>query len=246
LNNLRRDIHSALEVIEPPLGGMPERVVQTVLAERNGRLRKQRMVYRMRFPLALVAAVLLAAVGVAAILTWNGLHNNVAPAGTMGLTPLQRLEARPLQIQFPKTTAACTSGPYNNSEGSLGSGPVYGVAGGIAYSKWGSYYNNFAYANTSIAGPILIRDRDLFKRVTTVFVGPFAAGPVVGTDVVNGMTVVQHSELVVYASQASPASLVGIQHKYVWPFSAGVPNGWSGSTGWQIDGLDFTEVFYTC
>ena len=246
MNNLRRDIHSALDVIEPPLGGMPERVVQTVLAERNGRLRKERMVYRMRFPLALVAAVLLVAVGASAVLTWNALHMRVAPIGSVGPTLLQQLEARPIQIQFPRTSADCTSGPYNNVEGSLGTGPIFGVGGSIDYSKWGSYYNNYAYANDAIEGPILIRTRDLFKNVTNVFVGPFVAGPVVGMDVVNGKKVAQHTELVLYTSQAARASLVGIQHTYVWHFSIGVPNGWSGSTGWQMDGLGFTEVFYTC
>ena len=86
MNNLRRDIHSAFEVIEPSLGGMPERVVQTVLAEKNGRLRKEKMVYRLRISLALVAAVLVVAVGAAAVITWNSLHNsNTSPAG-VGLT----------------------------------------------------------------------------------------------------------------------------------------------------------------
>jgi hypothetical protein len=247
--SLRAELREALDEVVPARAtpGMRERVLQTSLADKRRR-RREPMTYRLRIPLALVAAVLVVAVAAAALMTWNALHSsNVSPARTAPADPLvAQLEARPLQIQFPKTKADCTSGPFNNSEGSLGTGPVYGVGGGVDYSNWGSYYNNFAYANTSIAGPILIRDRDLFKDVTNVFVGPFAAGPVVGMDVVNGKKVVQHTELVLYASQAAPVSLIGIQHKYVWHFSAGVPNGWSGSTGWQIDGLGFTEVFYTC
>ncbi|HEV2415363.1 MAG TPA: hypothetical protein VGX27_11180 [Candidatus Dormibacteraeota bacterium] len=246
MKDLRRDVHSAFEVITPPLGGMPERVVQTVLAEQKGRLRKERMAFRLRVSQALVAAVLIAAVGVAAVMTWNSLHNNVSPAGGVTVSyPLAQLEARPIQIQYPKTSADCNSGPYS-SAGDLGSGPVYGVAGATDNSNWGTYYNNIAYADTAIDGPILVRDRDLFKPVKSVFVGRNAAGPVVGTDVVNGKTVAQHTELVLYESQASPASVEGVPHKYVWHMSAGVPNGWSGSTGWQIDGVGFTEIFYVC
>ena len=247
MKDLRRDVHSAFEVITPPLGGMPERVVQTVLAEKKGRLRKEGMVYRVRFSLALVAVVLVAAVAAAGLLTWNALHRGiVSPAGGVTVSyPLAQLEARPIQIQYPKTLTDCNSGPYSPS-GDLGSGPVYGVGGPTDISNWGIYYNNIAYADTAIEGPILVRDADLFNGVKTVFVGPNAAGPVVGTDVVNGKTVAQHTELVLYESQASPASVEGVRHKYVWHMSAGVPNGWSGSTGWQIDGFGFTEIFYVC
>lgn len=247
MTNLRRDIHSAFEVITPPLGGMPKRVVQTVLAEKKGRLRIEGVVYRLRFSLALVAVVLVAAVAAAGLLTWNALHGSIAsPAGSVTVSyPLAQLEARAIQIQYPTTLADCNSGPYSTG-GDLGSGPVYGVAGATDNSKWGTYYNNMAYADTAINGPILVRDRDLFKGVKTVFIGPNAAGPVAGTDVVNGKTVSQHTELVLYESQASPASVEGVAHKYVWHMSAGLPNGWSGSTGWQIDGVGFTEVFYVC
>lgn len=247
MTNLRRDVHSAFEVITPPLGGMPERVVQTVLAEKKGRLRKERMVDRMRFPLALAAAVLLAAVAAAGMLEWTALHRNVSPAGGITTTDpvLAQLEARPIQIQYPKTHADCQSGPYT-SGGFLGAGPVYGFGGGVDFSKWGAYYNNIAFADTTIEGPILVRHRDLFNNVAAVYVGPNAAGPVVGTDVVNGKTFVQHAELVLNEGQAAPELVMGTQHKYVWHMMAGVPNGWSGSTGWQIDGLGFTEIFYVC
>jgi hypothetical protein len=97
LNNLRRDIHSAFEVIEPPLGGMPERVVQTVLADMR-RQRKERMTYPLRISLALVAAVLLVAVGAAAVMTWNSLHGQVSPAGDTYGSQIALLEARPLHL----------------------------------------------------------------------------------------------------------------------------------------------------
>jgi hypothetical protein len=60
---------------------------------------------------------------------------------------------------------------------------------------------------------------------------------------VDGALVEQHTELVFDPSQASkPRST----HKFAWPFIAGVPTSWSGSTGWQIDGVGFSEAFVNC
>jgi hypothetical protein len=120
---------------------------------------------------------------------------------------------------------------------------VYGDGGGTSTSSWGTYYHNLAYTQTSISGPILIRARDLFTNGRVVFVGQYAAGPVVGTDTVDGSAVEQHLELLLYADGAIKNAGT---HKSDWPFIAGVPTKWSGSTGWQIDGAGFSEVFLAC
>lgn len=242
MTSLRRDIHSAFDVITPPLGGMPERVVQSVLAEKSGRLRKERMVFRLRVSLALVAAVLIAAVGVAAVVEWN-VHNNVSPVGVgPNLTALQQLEARSLKIGSYQSRSQCKNGPSDGS-GNLGSGPLYGYGNLWTTTDWGSYFDNYVFTDTSISGPILIRARDVFMNRPVLFVNDFASGAVAGRDVLFGVQVDQRAEAVVYENTTS---FVGSSHKYYWHLNAGVPKNWSGSTGWQIDGAGFSEIFYAC
>ncbi len=252
MNNLRRDVHSAFEVIEPPLGGMPERVVQTVIAD--NKRRKKGMTFRARVPLPLVA-VFVAVALVAAVLVgnqlmqaWSAAHGP-SPAGQIHLTSLQQLEARPLHLPLYKSISDCQPGPYN-AEGSLGSGPIYGDAGSASSTKWGEYFFNVAYADQTINGPILVRVEDLVTHRRIVFVGSFAAGPPVGSDTVDGVEVQQRLELVLDESHTTPgghqAGWVTNHHRFVWDFMAGAPAGWSGATGWQIDGAGFTEVFLVC
>ena len=121
---------------------------------------------------------------------------------------------------------------------------MYGSGGLTSTSDWGSYYGNAAYANSDVTGPILVRAIDLFRNQPVVFLGRYAAGPVVGTDRVNGRQYQQDLELVFDTSSATkdPTGM----YRYAWFFVAGVPAGWSGSTGWQIDGPGFSEVFYVC
>lgn len=243
--SLRRDVHNAFEVIAPPLGGMPERVVQTVLADKRRR-RKSAMLFRLRAPLSLVAALIAIAL-VAAVLVggrivqdWS-IFRGGNPAGHTQPTLLKQLEARPLQIPIPKTPSDCQAGPFNVN-GEFGTGPVYDAVTGLSPSDWGLYYHNNLYADTGIKGPILVRAVDLFTGVRVAFVGPYAAGDVVGHDTVDGAQVERRTELVVYTGSAK--GLLG--HKYGWSFKAGVPNSWSGDTGWQIDGASFTEIFLGC
>jgi hypothetical protein len=248
LNNLRRDIHSAFEVIEPPVGGMPERVVQTVLAERNGRLRKEKMVYRLRISLALVAAVLVVAVGAAAVITWNSLHNsNVSPAG-VGLTPLQQLESRPLQIPIYRNLADCKPSPVAQPYG-YGS-PVAGY-GQLAYTTgWGYYFRDIFYTDQPIAGAILIRGRDIFNSAPDVFVGDFATGRVVGADMLNGVRVDQHTEIVLNEDRVSTNFASDLRvptgRRFIWEFLTGIPKTYSGHNGWQIDAGGLREIDVYC
>jgi hypothetical protein len=244
LNNLRRDIHSALEVIEPPLGGMPERVVQTVLAERNGRLRKEKMVYRLRISLALVAAVLVVAVGAAAVITWNSLHNsNTSPAGQVHLTTLQELEARPLTLPTVQTASQCPESPSTTSPGyQYGNGPIYADGGPETGTNWGHYWDVIWYAAPNLSGPVIVRGRDLMttdRRV--VFVGAYSGGPVIGTDTAPS-TGAQHTELVL--DPAHPQARDSKHYGY-WRIRQGMSNGWVGCVGFQIDGPSFSETITT-
>lgn len=245
--SLRREIHQAYDGLSPTTFGMPERVVQTVLNDASRR-RKGRLMIRMRAPVSLVAVFVVIAV-IAAVLIggrvlndWNVFRNG-SPAGQAPQTQLQQLEARPLHIPTPKSLAQCQSGPFN-ATGDLGSGPVFGVGGGISRSSWGLYYHNYAYADTDITGPILVRARDVFKNQPVVFVGRYASGAIAGSDTVDGAVQAQQTEAVFDTSSAVKSGPPS--HRYEWDFTAGVPNNWSGSTGWQIDGLSFSETFVVC
>ena len=243
MTNLRRDIHSAFEVITPPLGGMPERVVQTVLAEKKGRLRKERMVFRLRVSLALVAAVVIAAVGVAAVITWNSLHNNVSPAGQVAPVTLQQLEARTLRLPAAKSANACPDNPGTNKLGyQFGSGPVYVDGGPEISTDWGYYYDVTYYAPQSLKGPLLVRGRDLTTPDRgVVFVGPFGSGTVIGVEPNMGQ---RKSELVLDPSHPPSVTRanVGASQMGNWHVRQGISKGWAGCVGFQIDGADFTEI----
>jgi hypothetical protein len=244
--SLRKQIHSAFDQVAPPAFGVPERVVQTVLAEGPSRRRKERMMLRLRVPLSLVAVFVAIALVVGVLIggrlmqDWNSFHNSAPAAG--GQTQLAQLESRPLVLPTPATQFDCKSGPYN-SAGSLGKGPIFGDGGGTSSTTWGIYYHNLAYAETNISGPILVRANDIFTHEPVVFVGQYAAGLVVGHDTVDGVAVDQHIELVFDTSQASTSPTT---HKFAWSFIAGVPHTWSGSTGWQIDAAGVSEVFVAC
>lgn len=257
--SLRRDVHAAFDQIAPSMSGLSERVVQTVASESATRRRRKGMIVRFRAPLSLGAAVLLIAM-VATVLVggrlfqdWNAMHRST-PAEESHQQEVAQLEAVPLRIPTVHSYRECFSmnGPfYANQDpatigvySDFGSGPVYVQApGALSTSNWGDYYHNIAFADVEVAGPILIRARDVFTNQPVLFVGKYAAGQVVGHDTVDGAAVEQRAELVLDPSQASKDR--GI-HKVAWPFVAGHPKGGSGSFGWQIDGVGFSEVFLAC
>jgi hypothetical protein len=202
----------------------------------------------MRVPLSLVAVFVLIALVVGLLIggrlmqDWNSFHNP-APAGGGTQAALAQLEARPLHLPAPASKLDCVSTPINVG-GSLGKGPVFGDPGGIwTITSWGTYFHNSFVADTNVAGPVLVRAEDLFTHQPVVFVGQYAAGPVVGQDTVDGVVVQQGTELVFDTSQASKTRGA---HRFVWPFTSGAPTSWSGSTGWQIDGVGFSDVFVVC
>jgi hypothetical protein len=238
--SLRRDIHSAFETITPPLGGMPERVVQTVLAQNKGRRRKETIVFGLRVPLAIAATFLLVALVAAALVTWNAVHNNTVPGGHV-LTGLQQLEARPLNLPTLKPTDVCPSNPGVNSlHYDYGSGPVYADGGSETSTQWGNYWDVLYFTAPTLTGPVLIRGRDLMSADRKlVFVGAHSAGPAIGNDPVPG-TGVQHTELVVDASHPETRTGGGVYG--TWHVRQGMSRGWTGCFGFQFDGPTFSET----
>jgi hypothetical protein len=141
----------------------------------------------------------------------------------------------------------CQPGPFS-PQLALFSGPVYGSAGHMTtITDWGKYADRSLWADKKITGPILVRAVDLLNGERLVFVGPFAAGQVVGQDRVDGTVVQRHTELVLdpdhptreFGSYWSMDS----RHRYDWVFTYGVPAAATGPIGWQIDGVGFSEIF---
>lgn len=234
--SLRRDIHSAFDVITPPLGGMPERTVQTVLAEYNGHRRKEVMRYRVRAPLTLVAALIVVAVCALAVVTWNATRS-VTPAGHVGQTSVQQLEARGLNLTTINTGTACPVTPPNDQ--------AWGVAmAGFNFSDHNGqhFWDIEALTSSDLKGPVLVRGRDLRTGRDLFFVGQWSYGTVVGTEVADGANQVEHSELVLDPSRP-PHQSAG-QGLDRWPFVAGVAQGgpdWC--LGLQLDASNgFTEM----
>lgn len=208
---------------------------------------------RVRTPLSLVA-VLIALALVATILVggrimqdWSAFHSE-SPAGSAPSPELAALEARPLQ-KFV-SVSECLPGPYDPDSG-LGRGPVYVFGGASIRGTGGEYFHGVAYSDAPTSGPILVRARDLATNQPVMFIGRFAAGPVIGTDVVNGKRYDQHSELVLTDVATTQKLDPGWNqpargHRFMWEFLAGAPQRWSTHSGWQIDGAGFSEVFYAC
>ncbi|HEV2475970.1 MAG TPA: hypothetical protein VGX22_05480 [Candidatus Dormibacteraeota bacterium] len=243
MNNLRRDIHSAFEVIEPPLGGMPERVVQTVLAERNGRLRKEKMVHRLRLPLSLVAVFLVIVVATALLvnerLILKRSSNEPAPAGQSSVT-LAQLESRPIDLPTIGPNDPCPQNMGTNSRGyTLGSGPVYADGGNATTTNWGTYFDVTYFTAPDLTGLVLIRGRDLRDaNIHVVFVGKYGAGPVVGNDP-DPQGGAQHDELLLDASHPSQH----LNADGMWAVRQGLAKSASNCYGFRVDGRGFTETF---
>jgi hypothetical protein len=241
--SLRSEIRAAIDEMAPSMGGLPERVVDTVLAELPRRQRRDRMLFRIRAPLSLIAAIVAIAL-VAAVLVggrliqdWNASHKP-SPAGGDYQSVLAQLEARSLNLPNLKPGDTC---PVTSPSGlfGFGTGPVYADGGPETTTAWGYYFDITWITAPGLTGPVLVRGRDLMSDRVTVFVGAYSAGSVVGTDTQAGGQVVQRSELAFDAAQ--PHSRV--RGYGYFPVRQGMSNGWVGCIGFQIDGPTFTETF---
>ncbi len=231
--SLRSELHAAYDELGPEDAGLKERVVTAV--GRDGP-RRAAWSLRMRAPLSLVAVFVVIAliagalVGGRLIADWRSFSAPRVPAAPM--TPLQKLEARPLHQPTVRSATECPHGPYGSS-GDAGVGPLHMSGSAVEIpTSWGSYFHVFLFADGPVTGPILVRAKDLVDHQRLVFVGPYAAGPAVGTDVLAGQVVQQQLEVVI--DHVAPP--------YAWQFEVGDPNG-GACTGWQIDGPGFTETF---
>lgn len=235
--SLRRDIHSAFESIAPPLGGMPERVVQTVLADKRRR-RKEGFMLRVRAPLALVAVlvVILIVVGVLVggrlLQDWNAFRSS--PAGgqhTIVLPALSDLEARPWQHAVLAAGEPCSGYEVN---GKTAIAPVVSTGTSLTVTDWGEFSTGVTVFQKGFSGLLIVRLRDGRSGTNHFFLNENAGGPVMGTVIIAGQTVDARGEAVFDFSNGSiKADSLG---RKAFNITEGHLKGFSTCFEWQFDG----------
>jgi hypothetical protein len=270
--SLRADIRSAYEEITPPAPALQAQIRALVASENRApipaRRSGSRWVKGLRGTFALVAALLVVLI-VATVLVggrvwhdWNLFTNRPAPAGQIDPVQLAALEARPLHMPVVSADAICSAGPIASASALSGSpdpirfwaqqgnmsgdGPVYATNFGVGagQSAWGSYWDVVWVTEPHVTGLVLIRGRDAANhQLPLAYVGQYAAGAVIGTDIVNGTRTVQRTELVLDAGHHPATS--GKSKWGIYNVRAGIPNTMSGCHAFQVDGEGFSEIFVT-
>jgi hypothetical protein len=227
--------------------GLPQRLVQVVLAENPSRGRAARSISSFSVPAALVAVFLLIAmvagilIGGRLIRDWSMFHS-AEPAGRLP-GELTQLEARPLLLPSVKGDDSCPTAA-GTALYFFGSGPAYGAAPLATYytyrTGWGDYWKMEILMDADVNGLVLVRARDLRTNQPVIFLGPYSGGPEFGTDTVDGVVASQHLELVLDPSHPQ-LNEAGLQ--LMWEFVGGLASGYSACTFWQVDGSGFTETY---
>lgn len=205
--------------------------------------RAGRRIFMTRNRLVLLAAALVLVLGISVVVSARLL--SARPVGqTINAGPhkttVAELLARPLHIQRlsnVKTYADCPDGPYTANE--YGVGPVYGTGGGSQDTTWGTYWSVAVRADLGTKEPIVFRGEDVVLGWPLVFISPYGTGPTYGTDSVGAKTVKQYTAIAFDSS--TPTQGV----KRWWMYQQGFKHGWSGCVGFQADGPDFSETFYS-
>ena len=143
-----------------------------------------------------------------------------------------------------ETQSCPAAGPSTN--GLSGGGPVFIGAGSTAdtNTNWGHYGSSMLLTPPKMGGLVLIRATDLTSFRPLVQVGPFAAGPVSGTDNVDGVMVKQHGYIVLDTDHPPTSTYDFLNTPYIqWPNEFGWAHTSTGfCVGIQIDGPSFSEL----
>ena len=215
------------------------------------------MTGRCAFWLTALAALPLAACGPSSSAQAPNAGATASPAASprTTLTPseqaqLAQLEARPLHLATVAAGTDCTEGPHTATITPYASGgtvtdafftgPVYGAGGTERPTAKYDYYFVTYFTDPTVSGVVLSRGRDLVTGKPLVFAGDYAAGPVAGTDLLDGFQVTLHTELAIPTAAKQTA-----QHPAagwgVWPVTQGIDVSWT-CAGIQIDTMAGTEV----
>lgn len=248
---LRHDIHTAIDEIAPPAPALAGQVVASLApAGKTTRsmTRGRRNLWltglgRTGSLAAAILVVLLIATVVVGVRVWRDRNALTVPATNQG--ELARLRARPL-ILPPVIGGVCPTGVntvtyFDRSSYDPTAGPINLLGKGLQVATtWGDYFDPTYSVPRELKGLVLIRIRDLNSGKAGVFVGPYAAGEVVGRDTIDGK-VVEHRAYAVLDLSHPPADSGTAFGS--WDVRQGWPASWSGCWGFQLDGPDFSQVF---
>jgi hypothetical protein len=245
---LRHDIHNAIDGIAPPASTLARQVVASLASagkttrpiSRNKRNPWLAGLGRTGSLAAAILVVLLIATLVVGVRVWRDRNAfNPSPAGpASNETEVARLQARPLILPSVPPGGACPI--LNNTVTGITEVPIsVNGAGVTTTTNWGDYFDPTYVVPRTIKGIVLIRIRDLKTGQAGVFVGPYAAGDVVGTDTIDGKTVDHHGFAALDMNH--PPARSSSSNGY-WDIRQGWAAGWSGCWGFQLDGPDFSEV----
>jgi hypothetical protein len=163
---------------------------------------------------------------------------------------LAKLEARPVQLPSMPASGTCPDGPRSNitpfkvgvSIYVWGGGHVFARGGPSTVSSKNAYFDVTFFTDPTVKGVVLVRGQQLGGQFKIIYVGDFAAGPVIGTDTIGDKQVELHGELAIPAGrrQADPDAAPGWG---AWKVRQGIDQGWSHCVAWQIDTESGSEMF---
>jgi hypothetical protein len=168
-----------------------------------------------------------------------------SPSPTMTVADkamLAQLEARPLVLPPLLKGGACPPDGLDTATGLYGADPVYAAGGPHSATPFGDYFDVSAITKPGLLGPVLLRGQDLkVPGHPLVFLGPWAVGPVYGTDPTFGA---QYTELALDTAHPPTSTYFVKDSNYVqWFWRQGIATGWSGCVGFQFDGPAFSAHF---
>lgn len=249
---LRAEIRDAVDEVTPPARHLERNVRAFVFA--NGRerqalrlpRRRRGWTYRLQGLGVAVAAALVVALIAGLVLGGRFWRDLNAPPATVNQSALKYLESLPVTLPKVASEAVCPKTPINERHPGLvaGDGPTF-IEGHdpqavTSWGNWGSVIFNY---EPRVAGPVLVRARDLVTGQDVVFasypVGKprlVPAGAVLGSDYVFELnaTLTMRSEGVL--ADVDPAEkLVGFKALI------GESTGGSGCIGFQLNGPGFVN-----
>lgn len=256
---LRSEIHTAIDDIAPPAPALPREAVAYALS--NGRLRSRETVpsqagwgLGMRRAGSVVAAALVVVMVITLVIggrLWRDWNTQQQSAARQAY--IVQLHDRPLHLPAVEPGAACPQDTINNYQGyysGYGIGPVFASGSGQRYGlASGTYIDTKYWTAPEVSGLVLIRGRNLETNEPIVFAKPpypavgtgTPSGTVAGTEVILGVRIEFHEDLLLDTSQLLPAP------DDSWETIQRFPPGSSGCVGIQADGFNadgspFSEV----
>jgi hypothetical protein len=256
---LRSEIHSLIDDVGQPAHSLEHDAVEFALS--NGRLRNRKPVrvqtgwgFGMRRAGSMLAAALVIVMVVTLVAggrlwrDWNAQQQSAARQAHIA-----ELRARALYLPAIDPGGPCPQSPLAyDAQGyfeGYGAGPVHAKSGHRYGLNSGTYLATSYRSDQPVSGLVLIRGRDLKTNEAVVFAkSPYPgvstgtpSGNVIGTEVVLGVRVELHPQLLLDPSVLLPPP------SDAWEALEGFPNGSSGCIGIQADGFNadgsaFSEI----